>query len=322
MLGKIKSPEDFIVKEAIEKKFLKKFVRTKTGIEKTKGPYTLFLLKKRNLTTQQAIRLVAKEMKIKESEIGYAGLKDKFAVTYQYITIKNSGIGKITIDNIELTKVGYCNNMISVGNLNGNEFEIALHGCKINDNKIKIILDKIMKNGMPNYFGEQRFGKNDNNHITGRFLIKRDFSKALKIINKNHENKFSEINQVPKRLLKFLINAYQSWLFNETVRIYLKAGNNPCFTDIPVFGYRTKLEKTKFDAILKNLIEKEHIKQEDFMISELSIRCDGGHRQAFIKFAGINYKINNSKLMLKFMLPRGSYATALLNEIDTMSKVL
>src|SRR3989338_8877930 len=93
--GKILGPEDFIVKEVIDNKFLRKFSRGKKGVQE-QGTYFLYLLKKENMTTKLALQKIAREFRIKESEIGYAGLKDKFAVTEQYITLKRN-VGSVQI---------------------------------------------------------------------------------------------------------------------------------------------------------------------------------------------------------------------------------
>ncbi|MEM7819427.1 MAG: tRNA pseudouridine(13) synthase TruD [Candidatus Aenigmatarchaeota archaeon] len=311
---KILSPEDFVVKEIINKKFFKKFSRTRHGIEKIKGPYTLFLMKKRNITTIQAIKKIAKELNINEKEIGYAGLKDKFAVAYQYITIKNIDLEKLLLGNIELNKIGYTNNMISIGDLIGNEFDITLHNCN-NIRNLENAIENIIKNGLPNYFGPQRFGTNKNNHIIGRYLIKRDFSNAISIINKNYRKKIDNIKNINKKMLKFFIHAYQSWIFNETIKRYIEKNKTPLFRDVPIFGYDTKLKNNKIDKIIKNIIVEEKINQYDFKIPELKICCLGSKRKAFIKLSNISYKIEKNNIKLNFTLPKGSYATVLLNEI-------
>jgi tRNA pseudouridine13 synthase len=342
--GKIKDPENFVVREIIDKKFLRKFSRTKYGVEKTEGPYTLFIMRKRNITTMHAIKIIAKKLNMSKKEIGYAGMKDKFSVSYQYITIKSDKIDKMKIenigkniaDNIELEKIGYTDKKISIGDLVGNEFEITLHNCK-NLKNIEKFIDEIMKRGMPNYFGLQRFGRNINNHIVGKYLIKGQFNKVLNIIlkksstssgsrktlfskiNKNYKTDISDIRSIPKHLLKFFIHAYQSWIFNKTIERFIENNAEPYFSDINIFGYNTKLGNNKIDNIIKSLVKKEGIKQSDFMIQELKICCIGGKRKAFIKLMGINYKIEQDKkdkiLKLQFILPKGSYATTLLELI-------
>src|SRR3989338_358294 len=83
--GKIKTPEDFIVREILHRKY---FARYKTAgrVEKREGKYNIFLLRKKGVTTHRALRIVSQ--KFGAEKIGFAGLKDKYAVTEQYITIK------------------------------------------------------------------------------------------------------------------------------------------------------------------------------------------------------------------------------------------
>ena len=106
-------PEDFKVKEIIDKKFLKKFSIRGGKVTQSTGIYTLYLLKKRNMTTMEALEKIAKTFKIKKDSIGYAGLKDKFAVTEQYITIKN--FKKEIKEPFTLKIIGNTENKISIG---------------------------------------------------------------------------------------------------------------------------------------------------------------------------------------------------------------
>ena len=213
----ILAPEDFIVEEQIDPKFLRKFERSPGKIIQIEGPYTLYLLKKRNLTTEEAIKIVAARFKIPASSIGFAGLKDKFAATSQYITIKGTFDG-FSEKKLSLVQIGRTNKHISIGNLISNKFTITLHNC--NTDKIEKAARKMKK--MPNLFGPQRFGLLKNNHIIGKFLVEKHFANALKLINKSQNKKYDSLNKVEKERLKFFINAYQSYIWNENLALVLK----------------------------------------------------------------------------------------------------
>lgn len=282
--GKIAEPEDFVVNEVISPKFTRKYERTKNGMKTVKGPYSLFILKKRCITTHDAIKRLAVLLKIREKEIGYAGLKDRFAVTCQYVTIK--GGCEIKEKDMELSFINNTCKFIAPGDLVCNQFTITLHKCK-NIERLDKIIRELKSRGMPNYFGMQRFGSRQNNHIIGKHLIRKEFSSAMTLIRQG--NDYRKIEDVPKHMLKFFINAYQSWIFNERLNRYIEKNNKPLFRPAKI---------------------------EAFRVPELRISCNGGARKLFISIREISFTVNKRDVNISFMLPRGSYATVLLREIS------
>ena len=311
--GKIKDPEDFVVREIISKKFLRKYsVNGSIGRPKK---YNLLLIRKRNITTRAAIKELARKLNIPEKAFGYAGLKDKFSISFQYITVKSEKeIEKIDLGNVTIIETRKTDKFLSKGNLTGNEFEIILHGCKGGARKI---ITEIEKHGMPNFFGPQRFGKYQDNHIIGKLLLKRRFDEALRIIN-SHDRKHRKISDIPKDVLKFYIHAYQSWLFNAALSEYIRKEKKSYFKEVRIPGYRTNLKNNKIEAIMKKLLAKDGINPIDFMISELRMSVGGARRMAFIKVK-IKYKHQKNKLNLYFTLPKGSYATTVMREITKIN---
>ncbi len=299
--GSVQKPEDFIVREIIHPKFLRKF-------DSHEKKYTLFLVRKRNMTTSQMIKKLSSAG---FADIGYAGLKDKFAVTFQYVSAVAEE-KEYSANDVTATPVGK-SRKIFIGDLSGNEFVITLHGCK-NKESLKKIFAEISKRGLPNYFGGQRFGKNKNNHIIGKCLVKKEFNAALKAINENGA-KESSLKYVPKRLLKFFVNAYQSWIFNETLNRYIGKNSRPCFKEIPLVGYSTVLGNSRMETITRNICRKEGITPKDFRIDELRLSCSGDRRKAFISLTGIDFVMGSNTVKLCFTLPKGSYATEVLGEI-------
>ncbi len=174
---KIKTkPEDFFVKE------IKSLDLKKTG------EYACFLLTKKGENTIDIIRKISRKFRIPIKNIGFAGLKDKEAVTQQYISI--AGLHDKDIENIKnyaedsfsLEFVGFCDKGIELGDFEGNYFEIVIRGLK--PSKIKKIQEKIPfveKYGFENYFGEQRFGSvmNAEDFIV-KHLIKNEYEKAMR----------------------------------------------------------------------------------------------------------------------------------------------
>jgi tRNA pseudouridine13 synthase len=124
------APEDFIVKE------INKINLTKDG------NYLICILKKTNYTTTRALEQIARNLKIPLKNIGYAGIKDKNAITEQYISIKNIAkdkIIKLNLKDIKLNVLGYSDEPIVLGKLIGNEFIITIRCLK--DHSCQIILE-------------------------------------------------------------------------------------------------------------------------------------------------------------------------------------
>lgn len=296
--GLREKPEDFAVREIIHPIFLRK---------SSEGKYTLFLVKKRNMTTHEAIKKLAS---LGFVDIGYAGLKDKFAVTWQYMSAMAEP-KKYEIDNLEVVPVGSSRKLLP-GDLLGNVFAVTLHDCE-NIEKLPLIIKELLDRGMPNYFGMQRFGRYGKNLEIGKHLVKRNFRRALKMINKQSRG-FRSINNVPKQQLRFMVNAYQSWIFNQALNAYIDKYKKPYFTPAPLVGYNTHFTSGIMDSIIRNICSKEAVAAADFRINELMMTCLGDRRNAFIRLTEIDYSLGRD-VKLAFTLPKGSYATVLLREI-------
>lgn len=164
------------------------------------GEHLILKIRKKDLTTWDMLNDISAFVGCRSRDIGYAGLKDKNAMTIQYISIHRKYEEKLstfTHDKIKILDTTYHNNKIKMGHLKGNKFFIRLKRVQ-NIHKIKIesALEQISNSGMANYFGFQRFGINGDNYLKGKEIV---------------EGKLKEKN---KKLKQIYINAYQSYLFN------------------------------------------------------------------------------------------------------------
>ena len=157
-------PEDFIVTEV-------------SNLElKEASRFAYLLLKKTNRNTLDCIKEIAKQLKLKEKDLGFAGSKDRNAITSQLISVKGVSkekINKINLDNCKIKILGYGNKPISLGDLSGNKFEITIRN-----------LDEVNiqeTNFVANYFDEQRFSIS--NADIGRHLVKKEFKEAVILVN-------------------------------------------------------------------------------------------------------------------------------------------
>ncbi|MBI2971253.1 MAG: tRNA pseudouridine(13) synthase TruD [Candidatus Aenigmarchaeota archaeon] len=294
--GVLETPEDFVVREILHPKLLRKFQQQK---------YILLHIRKRGIPTAEALRRLKPYAR---GEIGLAGLKDKFSVSYQYFTVKN--YTPCHLENPSVIHVSPCETWLSPGSLLGNEFEILLHGC---DTRHMKVIGEVAE-GIPNYFGSQRFGSKGNNHEIGKMMVKRSYKRALKLINEQYGKQLTNMRHVPKRRLKFFVNAYQSWLFNETLNRYVKHYDKPYFREAKIFGADTRIGKSVPDRILREIVTKEKIAARDFGFPDLRLSCRGGERSLFVR-TSVSCTPTGTTVKLVFSLPKGSYATVLLNEI-------
>lgn len=165
------NPEDFIVSEVI------------TLYPSQKGEYSLYLLKKKNLTTWDALGKIAKTFKLPLKYFGYGGLKDKKAVATQYITIKGGPKHDLKNPNFELTYLGKVNEALSKEHLLGNNFEIIVREVDIPEEKIFQEVESVKNFGIPNYFDEQRFSSvSSSGKFAAKEIILGNYEEALYLI--------------------------------------------------------------------------------------------------------------------------------------------
>ncbi len=141
------------------------------------GEHIIVKFRKKDLTTWECSCYICRTTwLIKIRDIGYAGLKDKNAMTIQQISIPKfceEKLNKFSHDNIKILETNRHNNKIKIGHLKGNKFFIRLKRVTPMDaKKIEEAVSKIVSFGMPNYFGFQRFGIEGNNYEKGEAIIK------------------------------------------------------------------------------------------------------------------------------------------------------
>ncbi|MEO0105961.1 MAG: tRNA pseudouridine(13) synthase TruD [candidate division WOR-3 bacterium] len=140
-------PEDFVVEEIL-----------KISPQKS-GDYTLLKLKKQFWNTLDVINFVAKKMKVSKTRFSRAGLKDRYALSTQYLSFRGDFKEKFEEKNFEIIPVGKISVPLSPDLLKGNRFSITLRS--LTDNEVEKIYKnypRIIEDGLPNYFDEQRFG--------------------------------------------------------------------------------------------------------------------------------------------------------------------
>ncbi len=305
-------PEDFQVEELIH-------------LEEADGRYLYIKVKKRNLNTLDVVQILVKKLHIPRKNIGYAGAKDKRAITTQYFSLFDSDperVNKLHIKNLELTPLYYGKKPISLGILEGNRF------------RIKIEEPVREMDFLVNYFGEQRFSRN--NKDIGKALIMKDFKTSCALSDhpkiKSHltekEHDFiGALQKVEKKLLLLWVHAYQSYLWNEVVKQYLKKYSKEWRTfenyvfvkekdslSIPLLGFDTIFTNKNIETLYKKLLADEKVAIRDFILRSFPESMPiSTEREVFVEVK--NFRREES--FVEFTLPKGSYATVFLKQLES-----
>jgi len=144
------------------------------------GEHVYIFVQKRGLSTLEMVDIIAKHFRVPKHAIGYAGLKDKHAITRQVVSVhvpgrKPEDFPMLVHDRIEILWSDLHANKLRTGHLKGNRFSIRVRNVvPTSVLNAKRVLDVLAKGGVPNRYGEQRFGILHNNHIVGARLIAGD----------------------------------------------------------------------------------------------------------------------------------------------------
>lgn len=214
-------PSDFLVEENIN-----------IIISENKKTHSIYIMEKTELDTFDAIRAISKKTKVPLFQIGYAGLKDKHAITKQYISIPtNYNIKKLVLDKISLSFIGYSNKKIKIGDLKSNKFSITIRDIKTNKiDKVNEKIKKVSLFGVPNYFDSQRFGSVFYNEFIIKHLIKKNYETAVKIfltsyLKSESKNIKNEKRNILKNWSKLENISLNNKIFSQIIKEYIKTHN-------------------------------------------------------------------------------------------------
>lgn len=169
------------------------------------GSHLFVHFRKTGRTTDEAVRELVRALGVERRDVGVAGQKDKVAVTTQWVSLPADPGGEIekrldaiAIEGIEVLARRRHGNKLKTGHLRGNRFAIVVRGIAPEaTDRVEAALARIAKEGVPNAFGVQRFGRDGDTHeralawLTGKARAPGD-----------------------PRLRRFHFSAFQSWVFN------------------------------------------------------------------------------------------------------------
>ncbi len=293
-------PEDFVVKELAQ-------------LPLGKGRYDYYLLQKKGWTTLGAVRRLADFLQIPLKDIGFAGNKDKQAVTTQHISVLSVPRKKVehfVLSGVTLTYQGSGDKRLRLGDLEGNAFDIIVRDLP--DRKA-LSITKIK-----NFFDDQRFGVEKNNVPVGKALIQGRFKDACDLLELSYEGKdyLKALRLIPKRLLRLYVSSYQSYLWN-TIASKVEDAET-----LPLVGFLTELTG-KIGTLYKALLKKEGVAVADFLMKSLpEISSEGDARPLYVPVKNFSYTYAEDELhpmhfkcFLHFELQKGAYATMVVKQL-------
>lgn len=147
------------------------------------GEHTFTEIEKRGITTLEALRRIARALEIPERDIGYAGMKDAKGVTRQTFSIPRVAPEKLLgleLPGIRILGATRHRNKLKLGHLAGNRFRIRIREVEAEaPARVEQVLALLKERGVPNYFGQQRYGSQGNSHLIGRALLRQDYHEAI-----------------------------------------------------------------------------------------------------------------------------------------------
>ena len=294
------------------------------------GEHLFIHIRKTGANTAFVAKQLAQYFSVKESLVSYAGLKDRFAVTEQWFGVHLPGkqsydLSDLAIEGVEVLSSKRHNKKLRIGGLEGNRFEITLRNVSELDELVRR-WHVISNHGVPNYFGEQRFGINGGN-----------IDKALSLFAGG------KVNDKKKRGM--YLSAARSLIFNQMISqrieqenfdnlidgdVLMLAGTQSVFlaetidqsltdrhlshdVDItaPMWGAGELMTTAQALAFEQSVAEQ----QPEFCLGLPRFGLKQERRRTRLVMKEPKIDIDNDVVTLSFFLPPGAYATTIMREL-------
>jgi tRNA pseudouridine13 synthase len=314
------SPEDFVVEEQMP--------FTLAG----SGEHLWVKLRKRGYNTEQAARELARMAGVRRRDVSYAGMKDRHAVTIQWFSLHLAGRAdpdwRGMPDGMQVLEAMRHTRKLRTGALEGNCFVLTLRDCQGDADLLQARLQAIRRYGVPNYFGEQRFGHNGENVRHARAM----FAGEETVRDRHRRGLY--------------LSAARSWLFNAVLAERIRDNN----WQTALRGEACILAGTNSFFVAESADEtiQQRLRDHDIHLSgplwgegepptradvhELEMKVAAGspdlaqglaqaglrqeRRALRVVPSGLTAEaLDASVWRLSFCLPAGSYATAVLHEL-------
>lgn len=300
------------------------------------GEHVYLYVEKRGVATPDAAKRISRHLGLPEGAVSWAGLKDKQALTRQWMSLqakpgRETELSTFIDPEVKLLQVTRHRNKLKGGHLNGNRFKIRL--AKVKDlGAAKAVLAVLKERGVPNFFGAQRFGAAGTNAARGKAIL-------LKAAAGGRRGR-------PDFERKMLLSAYQSDLFNRVLTRRLDEGlfSKVCKGDVlkkhesggefvcadpvvdqprmdafevsptgPMYGPSMRPAEDDVGADEAQVLTEEGLTIASFAAG--GGETEGTRRLLRIGLPDVTLEPAGEDLWLSFTLPSGSYATVVLGEL-------
>jgi tRNA pseudouridine13 synthase len=145
------------------------------------GTHTYVQIEKKGLGTREALDRIAQALNVARRDIGLAGLKDAHAVARQWISIEHidpQRVEQLSVPDVRVLQTSRHTNKLKPGHLRGNRFVVRLRKLALPLPQAAQVAQDVLsilgRRGVPNYFGPQRFGNHQDNHLLGKAVAQND----------------------------------------------------------------------------------------------------------------------------------------------------
>lgn len=317
-------PEDFRVEEIM-------------GFEpEGEGEHHFLWVRKRGNNTDWVARQLARFASVSYSAVSYSGLKDRHAVTQQWFSVHIPGLDSpdwsaFCVEGVEILKAIRHRKKLKRGVHRANKFSIRLRDFTADSAAVEARLDTIAVEGVPNYFGEQRFGRGGNNLTKAMTRVRA--GESLKLSRRDKDNK------------AMLLSSLRSWLFNRILSERVLSGqwNQWLSGDIATFsGSRSQFAVSAGDDDVVQRLKAGTIHPTGAMwgtgdsgvteeaalleqkvaglYSDVAEGIEGSglrkeRRALRLIPQNLDWQWEDKDLVVSFVLPTGTFATSLLREL-------
>lgn len=318
-------PEDFRVEEV------------PAYLPQGSGEHVYLWVEKRGLSTNDAARVLAKHGGLRERDVGYAGQKDKRAVTRQWFSLALKDAARFegfAAPGLSVLQVARHANKLKTGHLRGNRFVILVRAVQPEAAaRATAVLDKLAALGVPNGYGPQRFGIRGSTSALGRALLTGDAHPDRPRAERDG------------RLKRLALSAFQSELFNALLarRLSDASWNRALAGDVlqkptgaafvcedpaleqprldafelsvagPMFG--PKMLASRDAARAHELAVLAEAGVEEALFAQGGELTQGARRPLRVPLANAAVELQADALTVSFELPRGSYASVVMAEV-------
>ncbi len=313
-------PEDFKVEEILHEE------------PSGEGPHTYLWVEKRRLDTQRCAEGLARLVGLPEREVGYAGRKDRHAVTRQWFSLPALDPERaleLELPGVRVLKARRHPDKLRLGHLSGNRFRLRVREVSPEQaEQAREALRTLESYGMPNRYGRQRFGNDGANARRGAAIlaggkVRGGRRTAMLMVSALQGAVFNEVltrRPLPPHALLVgdlaLVHATDDWIrVDDPDSEKERLANFSISPTGPIFGTKMKRPRGEVAKLEEEAMAVWDVPDPRTLRLPRGLRLYGGRRSLRARLGEVAAEVGENELHLSFTLPSGSYATVLLEEI-------